>query len=54
MAVSSLLVLLDDIALVLDDVIALPEPVPCKGALGFWTVPEDVEAKCLAQIVRTP
>jgi hypothetical protein len=40
-------------ALVLDDVIALPEPVPCKGALGFWTVPDDVEAKCLAQIVRT-
>ena len=39
-------------ALVLDDVIALPEPVPCKGALGFWTVPADIEAKCLAQIVR--
>lgn len=24
--------------LVLRDVIALPEPVPCSGALGFWTI----------------
>lgn len=39
-------------ALVLDNVVALAEPVPCKGALGFWTVPKDIEAKCLAQIVR--
>lgn len=23
------------------DIIALPEPVACKGALGFWRVPED-------------
>lgn len=37
-------------ALVLDDVVALPEPVACKGALGFWPVPEDIEAKCLAQV----
>jgi hypothetical protein len=26
----------------LDNVIALPEPVPAKGALGFWTPDEDV------------
>lgn len=39
-------------ALLLDNVVALPEPVSCKGALGFWTVPADIEAKCLAQIVR--
>lgn len=25
---------------VLRDPIALPEPVPCKGALSFWKVPE--------------
>lgn len=37
-------------ALLLEDVVALPEPVPCKGALGFWKVPADVEAKCLAQL----
>lgn len=23
----------------------LPEPIPCKGALGLWTVPVDVEAR---------
>lgn len=27
---------------------ALPEPIPCRGALGLWTVPPDV----LAQIER--
>lgn len=26
----------------LSDVLALPRPVPCKGAQGLWTVPEDV------------
>lgn len=30
---------------VLSDVIALPEPIACKGALGLWTVPDDVLAK---------
>lgn len=24
---------------VLDNVVALPEPIPCKGALGLWDVP---------------
>lgn len=28
--------------LVLDDVLALNEPVPCKGRLGLWNLPEDV------------
>lgn len=41
-------------ALLLKDVVALPEPVSCKGALGFWKVPEDVEAKCLAQLLEAP
>lgn len=26
----------------LTDVIALPKPIPAKGALGFWTPPDDV------------
>jgi hypothetical protein len=33
------------IGYVLRDVIALREPVACKGALGFWTLPADVESK---------
>jgi len=24
---------------------ALPTPIPCKGALGFWDVPEDIAKK---------
>lgn len=28
------------------------EPVLCKGALGFWTVPDDVERQVNAQIAR--
>jgi hypothetical protein len=28
--------------LVLEDIRALPEPVPCRGQLGMWTVPEDL------------
>lgn len=28
----------------------LREPVPCKGMLGIWTVPSDVEAKVRAQL----
>lgn len=28
----------------------LAEPVPCKGALGLWTLPEDVESAVLAQL----
>jgi hypothetical protein len=29
---------------------ALAEPVPCKGRLGLWELPDDVEAAVLAQI----
>ena len=36
----------------LTDVIALPEPVPCRGAQGLWTLPADVESAVLAQIAR--
>ena len=34
----------------LADVIALPEPVPAKGALGFWTPKPDVLAAVEAQL----
>lgn len=27
----------------LDDIRALPEPIPCRGALGLWTLPRDIE-----------
>lgn len=30
---------------VLANPVALPEPIPCKGALGFFTVPDDVLEK---------
>ena len=28
----------------------LPEPVPCKGALGLWRLPEDVERAVTGQL----
>jgi hypothetical protein len=34
----------------LDNVRALSEPVPCRGALGLWTLPDDVEAAVVAQL----
>ena len=34
----------------LADVHALAEPVPCKGALGLWRLPEDVEKAVRAQL----
>lgn len=34
-------------AWLLGDVRQLPAPVPCKGALGLWRVPADVEAAVL-------
>ncbi|MER5816853.1 hypothetical protein [Streptomyces californicus] len=33
----------------LSDVIALPEPVPAKGALGFWTPSDDIVNAALRQ-----
>ena len=38
------------IGYVLRDVRALATPVLCKGALGFWTLPDDVAAKVEAQL----
>ena len=38
------------IGYVLRDVRALPEPVPCRGMLGFWTLPDDVAARVEAQL----
>jgi hypothetical protein len=38
------------VAIHMPRVFALPEPVPCKGALSLWTVPEEVEAKVRVQI----
>jgi hypothetical protein len=35
---------------VLDDVVALERPVPCKGALKLWFLPADVERDVLAQL----
>ncbi|MFE9286631.1 ASCH domain-containing protein [Streptomyces olivaceus] len=37
----------------LADVTALPEPVPAKGALGFWTADDDVLAAIQAQLADT-
>lgn len=34
----------------LGNVRALSEPVPCRGALGLWTLPDDVEAAVVAQL----
>jgi hypothetical protein len=34
----------------LADVIALPDPVPAKGALGFWTPPADILAAVEQQL----
>ena len=28
----------------------LPKPVPCKGRLGLWDLPEDVEAAVMGQL----
>ena len=30
---------------VLEDVRRLPEPIPCKGALGLWRLPAEIEAE---------
>ena len=30
---------------VLADVVRLSEPIPCRGMLGLWTVPDDVVAR---------
>lgn len=35
---------------VLRGAIALPEPIPCKGALNFWDVPSDIVAQIKEQL----
>lgn len=32
----------------------LREPVPCRGALGLWRLPDDVEKSVRAQLEETP
>lgn len=34
------------------DVIELPEPIPCKGKQGLWTVPAGIEARLRARIAE--
>lgn len=36
----------------LADVVVLPEPVPCRGAQGLWTVPEDVHERVLRGVLH--
>ncbi|MFG2001747.1 hypothetical protein ACGFNU_21610 [Spirillospora sp. NPDC048911] len=36
----------------LDNVCPLPEPVPCRGALGLWRLPDEVVAAIPAQLAR--
>lgn len=40
------------IGYVLRDVVALPQPVPCRGYQGFWTLPQDVERDVRVQLAR--
>lgn len=35
---------------VLTDIVALRKPVPCRGMLGFWRVPEDKRADVYTQL----
>jgi hypothetical protein len=32
--------------------VVLPEPIPCKGALGFWEVPSDIERELRSQTYK--
>lgn len=36
----------------LENVRELSTPVPCRGALGLWTVPDDVERQVRASLLR--
>lgn len=38
------------IGYVLRDVQALATPIECRGMLGFWTLPEDVERRVMEQL----
>ena len=39
---------------VLHNVVALPEPLPCKGRQGLWNVPKTLVAEIVRQIGREP
>lgn len=36
----------DVVHIVLENPRLLPDPVPCRGALGLWNLPADIAAKC--------
>ena len=40
------------IGFLLRDAFALPRPVPCKGMLGFWTLPEPIAVEVMDQVVN--
>lgn len=42
------------ICLVLRDVVAIARPIPARGFLGFWAVPEDAAAELAAQLSIPP
>jgi hypothetical protein len=44
----------DQFHIVFEDVRELPHPVPCKGALGLWRLPEDVEKAVREQLSEVP
>jgi hypothetical protein len=35
----------DQFGWIVHDAKPLPEPIPCKGMLGFWRIPDDVAAR---------
>lgn len=39
------------VGILLDDVIAI-DPVPCKGAMGYWRVPPTIAAEVLSRAAR--
>jgi hypothetical protein len=40
------------VAYVLRDVIDLPRPVPCKGKLGFWRLPDEIRDAVVTQLTE--
>ncbi len=34
----------------IDDVVRFARPIPCRGALGLWTVPPQIEIAAVAMI----
>jgi hypothetical protein len=42
-----------DYGFVLKNSVQFDEPIPCRGALGFWEIPEDILYLCRAQYRKT-